>query len=341
MTRLNLEPDVIGLAQELGLGGDPVEAIVAFCHEKIDKWVERAGGVATVADLEMVVTTQLQLVFEEVFSDEDLDQMIARYVTQGELVFAALRHDLDDLTFGTLIKRKAPGPLVGERYVAVIDCRGEKLSRRFFTRWHEIAHLLVLTGELEAPVKRATDEPLEQLMDLIAGRVGFYEPLFGPILDRCHSGSLLSFETVDAVRTAYCDYASFQSTLFACQRRVPTPVVYVEAEMKFKAGEARNMQSRQQRLFEVDPPVAKLRVGLCVPNDAAVRRELRVTQNMRVPERSVIHELHVDPMRDSATGGENLESWEFSSGGTLPNCNVWIEARKAGSRVIAIVQPDE
>jgi len=340
VSRLDQEPSVIALAAELGLRGDPVEAVIGFCHAKIDRWVKGRGGVASVADLESLVTEQLQLTFEELFTDEDLERMIAKYVAQREPVFASLRHGLDSSTFGTTIRRRSSrGASPKDKYVAVIDCRGEKGARRFFTRWHEIAHLLVLERELDAPVRRSTDDPLEQVMDSIAGRIGFYEPIFAPILARRHGGALLSFATIDAVRKDYCDHASFQATLFACQRRLSTPLVYVEAEMKYKAEEERRLRSSQKRLFEDDPPVAKLRVPLVVPNEAATDQNFRVMPNMRVPETSVIHQLHEDASREEASGEENLRSWEFSDGKTLPDCRVWIEAKRAGNRVFAIIQP--
>jgi hypothetical protein len=118
-----------------------------------------------------------------------------------------------------------------------------------------------------------------------------------------------------------------------------TPVVYVEAEMKYKADEERRLRSNQRKLFQDDPPVAKLRVGLAVPNQAAIDQGFRVMPNMRVPEASIIYKLHSDPTVDQASGRENLESWEFSDGTSLPDCEVWVDARKAGERVIALVQP--
>ena len=36
-----------------------------------------------------------------------------------------------------------------EYRLEVIDSRGEKLARKFFTKWHEIAHLLTLKDQLE------------------------------------------------------------------------------------------------------------------------------------------------------------------------------------------------
>jgi len=339
MSRLDQEHDVIALAKELGLRGNPVDAVVRFCEDKIGCWAADFGGVESVTALGQLVADHLQLVFEEVCSDDDLERIIAKYVAQGEYVFATLRDELDPTTFGLTIKRKHWVPASGDKYVAVIDCRGEKATRRFFTRWHEIAHLLVLEKELDAPVRRASHDPVERLMDEIAGRIGFYEPLFGPIFAHERTNSLLEFKTVEAIRNAYCDKASFQSTLFACQRRMITPVVYVEAEMKYKAHEERRLRSKQRALFQDDPPVAKLRIGLAVPNQAANDQDFRIVPNMRVPEGSIIHKLHSDASAEQASGSENLESWEFSDGGSLPNCEVWVDARKAGDRVIAIVQP--
>ncbi len=339
MSRLDQEHDVVALARELGLRGDPVEAVVRFCEEKIGCWAEDVGGVETVAALEQLVADHLQLVFEEVCSDDDLEQIIAKYVALGDYVFATLRDEFGPTTFGLTVKRKRCGPELGDKYVAVIDCRGEKATRRFFTRWHEIAHLLVLEKELDAIVRRSSHDPIERLMDEIAGRVGFYEPLFGPVFAREHRQAPLEFKTVEAIRNAYCDEASFQATLFACHRRMKSPVVYIEAEVKHKADEERQLRSKQRKFFADDPPVAKLRVGLTVPNQSAIDQGFRIMPNMRVPESSVIHKLHSHATAEQASGEENLESWEFSDGGSLPDCKVWVDARKAGDGIIAILQP--
>ena len=126
MTRLDQEHDVVALARSLALRDNPVEAVVRFCEERIGRWAEDHGGVETVTALEELVADRLQLVFEDVCSDGDLDGLIAKYVAQGEYVFATLRDELDPTTFGLTIKRKRWGPESSDKYVAVIDCRGEK-----------------------------------------------------------------------------------------------------------------------------------------------------------------------------------------------------------------------
>ncbi|HJZ56574.1 MAG TPA: hypothetical protein VKE74_16530, partial [Gemmataceae bacterium] len=76
----------------------------------------------------------------------DFDRIKAKYArAKKDPVFATMRLRFDDAenpTYGALVKRKNAGPDAPDRYVAVIDCRGNKLARRFFTRWHEIAHRL-------------------------------------------------------------------------------------------------------------------------------------------------------------------------------------------------------
>ena len=154
-------------------------------------WHE-AGGVAGIAALEALVTRKLQMVFEEVWSDEDFDR-ITDEVRQGkkDFVFAAMRvrfDDADNPTYGALVQRKNVGPDAPDRYVAVIDCRGSKLARRFFTRWHEIAHRLTTDADLMSRPYRSEHDPIERLMDEIAGHVGFYGPLFDPVFQAAHGG---------------------------------------------------------------------------------------------------------------------------------------------------------
>ena len=40
----------------------------------------------------------------------------------------------------------------------------------------------------------------------------------------------------------------------------------------------------------------------------------------------------LDSTAEQASGKENLGSWDFSDGGSLPDCKVWVDARKAGDR---------
>src|SRR5262245_7894480 len=254
MSRLEHAAEIADLAAQLGLAGaaNLVEAILRHCRRRIDRWVAEAKGVTTIGQLETLVTQRLQMVFEEVRSDADFDRIKEQYArAKKDPVFAVMRtkfNDADNPTYGALVKRKNVGPDAPDRYVAVIDCRGNKLARRFFTRWHEIAHRL--TTDADEPQYRSEHDPIERLMDEIAGQFGFYGPLFDPVFQAAHRGkALLLFSTVEAVvRQGFPD-ASFQATLNACTQRLPTPVIYLEAALGHKAVVKREIEDDSPRLF--------------------------------------------------------------------------------------------
>src|SRR3954451_4289198 len=208
MSRLEHAAEIADLAADLKLAGagNPVDAILRHCRSRIDRWVAEARGVTTIGQLEDLVTLRLQMVFEEVRSDADFARITDKYAkAKKDPVFATMRlkfDDADNPTYGTLVKRKNVGDDAPDRFVAVIDCRGTKLARRFFTRWHEIAHRLTTHADqgAEEPAYRSEHDPIERLMDEIAGHVGFYGPLFDPVFAKAHRGrQLLTFETIQAV----------------------------------------------------------------------------------------------------------------------------------------------
>jgi hypothetical protein len=342
MTRWDQAPEIFSLADELGVGGAaPVTNILDYCHRRIEAWVAEAGGVPNIDALESLVTKKLQMVFEEIRIDVDWERLKEIYARgKKEIVFAAMRTKFDDdhnLTYGALVQRRNAGPADLDRFVAVIDCRGNKLARRFFTRWHEIAHRLTTHADMPEPVYRSEHDPIERMMDEIAGHVGFYDPLFRPVYQQATEGvPHLKFATVETIIGSAFPAASFQATLFACTRRLPTPVVYLEATLAHKKEVKRKLA--MPSLFDDEPPLGELRAVKVIPNKAAQQDGFTIPTNMRVPVESVIHSLfHADPMTDG-NGEECLSHWE-SQGRSLGRRAVIVEARKVPDRVIAIVQP--
>ena len=188
MSRLDQESAVIQLAADLGLNWqkNPVKQIVDYCLLKIKEWLPDNTSLNNVQEIQDIVCRQLGLTFEEIYTDADLDEVVRKYASQGDYVFAHAKQSLDNWTFAELFERQNAEDQP-DRYVAIIDCRGEeKKARCFFTRWHEVAHLLVLTPRLAPPFNRDTKErcPIERLMDVIAGELGFYEPVFRPTLEK-------------------------------------------------------------------------------------------------------------------------------------------------------------
>lgn len=346
MTRWEHAPEISDLAGQIGVGSvAPVDGILDHCRRRIDGWVAEAGGVSGIDALEALVTNRLQMVFEEIRSDEDFDRLTQVYAREKrEFVFATMRSKFDEAnnpTFGALILRRNVTADSPDRYVAVIDCRGNKLARRFFTRWHEIAHRLTTHadgGDTE-PGYRSEHDPLERLMDEIAGHVGFYSPIFDPTFQRVSQGKRhLSFGTIEAIISEAFPSASFQATLFACTRRLTTPVLYLEAMLAHKKEVKRRLAIPS--LFGDDPPPGELRAVKVIPNNAAQADGFFIPTNMRVPVGSVIYGLFdTEPLTDG-NGQECMSLWE-SQGKPLPKRAVVVAGRKVGDRVIAIVQPVE
>jgi hypothetical protein len=310
--------------------------------------VDEAHSVTTIGQLENIVTGKLQMVFEEVRSNGDFERITEKYArAKKDPVFATMRLRFDDVenpTFGALVKRKNVTGDAPDRFVAVIDCRGSKLARRFFTRWHEIAHRLTTHADQGAtePAYRSEHDPLERLMDEIAGHIGFYGPLFDPVFQAAHGGKeLLLFSTVEAVvRQGFSD-ASFQATLNACTRKLPTPVIYLEAGLGHKAVVKREIEDDSPRLFAVEEPPPELRAVRAVANEVAQQEKFVIPTNMRVPESSVIRSLFESDGERDAASREDLGIWSNSKGKRLDGRAVAVEARKVSDRVIAIVQPVE
>jgi hypothetical protein len=177
------------------------------------------------------------MVVEEIHTDDDFDRLTTKYARGlGEYVFAGLRARFDDPeipTFGVLIQRINADYLGHDRFVAVVDCReestGEKYARRYFTKWHEVAHRMTTHRIPADPAYRAEDDPIETLVDAVASELGFYEPFLSPALQEAiGQANWLTFEMIESIIERVFPEASFQATLFACMRLIDTPMVYVE-----------------------------------------------------------------------------------------------------------------
>jgi hypothetical protein len=344
MRALNQEPEIVAMANALRLvGSDPVESILDFCRRKIAGWVKECGQVRTIWDLERVVCEKLNLVIHDVWSDEELDRLAANYIEEGDIIFAHLRKDLDDKTFAILIRRRSLSQKADDRYAAVIDCRGDKGPRRFFSRWHEIAHLLTLYKQMELPLHRSTLEkdPTEKLMDMIAGEIGFYDPMFEPVLATELKGhGQFTFAVVENVRSQFCPDASSQATLNACAARIKTPVIILEIGLSLKKTELKRLQSKQIELIPSKPPVPRLRVLSSMPNAAARKISMQIPRYMRVPNISILAKVF---KTEAGTGlmpaeaVEDLAWWTSSDGGSLSHTQVLVQAIKAGNHVLAII----
>ena len=331
--RLKNSVSVWKLARDLGIAGskDPIAAIIKFCERRVKKVLETFPDCHTLTELLDCVAAKLGTMFEMVTTDEDLRQIQKKYVLKGEKIFAGLDKELSEDVFAITYRRNHREPWEPE-FVSVIDSRGSKAFRAYFTKWHELAHLLTLTDQLRLSFRRTHvarnfNSPEEALMEVIAGHFGFYGPIVKP-----HISGTISFDAIEALRQKLCPEASQQSALIGIVKAWPHPCLLVNARLATKKGSA-----LQGDLFGSKDSVASLRAVHVTVNEAARQEDLAIFENMRVPETSIIYRVFQGMPSGEAV--ENLSSWETSKGFTLPDRLVEIKAKRSWESVDALIIP--
>lgn len=287
----------------------------------------------TPVELLDVMTAMLGTSFEEVHSDEELLALQKRYVCDGEFGFASLDKELSGDVYGITYRRMVACP--GQRaFVSVIDCRGNKASRSYFTKWHEIGHLLILTDDQRSTYRRThghgtSKDPEETLVDVIAGHMGFLPRFLLP-----EFGFDVTFAEIDRIKLKLCPDASFQASAIAYAKNHHLPCLLLEAKQALKKDEEADLLQGSFGFY--DPPTPKLRVQMTVFSDVARERGLYIPKNYRVPAASVIHQVHTGE-EDYAVGLECLSLWESSDGKSLGTLPIRTEARRFFDSVIALI----
>lgn len=339
MAQITLNAEVRAVARELGvpIRGDVAAQVVAKCLKRVASWCDELGMPGSLEELLDIVQARLCLRFEVIGLDGDLGRVREKYLRERELAFVNLDEEFSDGTDAIVFRLEHAKPWSNCRYVAVIDGRGAKAARVWFSKWHEIAHLLA-EPQTKFVFRRTTAfkrEPLERLMDQIAGALAFYEPLFRPALDG-HGIDLLHPRLRDLrdFATARCGFASLQSALHSALNYVQTPAILIEAKLALKRSEARLVDADGRDAGDARP---LLRAVTTAHNPAALRVRFYVHRNMRVPERSVIARVFSgEAGAEFEQTRERLGWWE-SGGEKLNDLSISVEAMKAGnSRVLAL-----
>lgn len=346
---LNQEPDVVRLANSLGLYGNqrPADAVVDYCLQKVGEWINEFGPVDSLTQLEKIVCNKLRLKLEYVENHADYVRVLDTYRKKGEDVIQGLLDQLDHATFGAVFERRNWTARDRDRYVAVIDCRGAKRHRRFFTKWHEIAHILTLRRQLEFVLLRDTKvkKPEERLMDLIAARVGFYPTIF----QRAFRAELeaygrFDFGLVQRVRDNVCPEASFESALNASHEAYDRPCLLVRVNYGLSKAEQNSMADRQTSFLDEEQPIPVLRAVSARGNSAARRAGLHLHHNMRVPAGSHLYrafqERHLDVDYSHVQRRENLNVWQHSDGRGLAPRELSIHTCVQNEAVLALMVDD-
>ena len=337
-SRIAQDRQIRKMIKDLGLTlrADPILTLVTYCRKRVQAFLKN-HPYKTLTDVLGIVGGKLGTIFIEIHDDEDVARIKQEYVSKGETSFARLEKELGPDVYGITFRRLSRERWERE-FVSISDCRGEKGPKSYCTKWHELAHLLTIPPQLELKFYRSDagaspKDPVEALMDIIAGTLGFSGEI---VVEHAEGG--ISFDKIQGLREKLCGEASFTASLIGFVQGWPTPCLLVEAGLGMKKRE--RIELAQGRFDFIQPPQPVLRALKITSSEAARRSGLRIHQNMRVPESSVIYRVFYTST-DYLEGLEDLSSWESSDGSTLPECRVIVKAKKFWGKVYTLIVPSE
>ena len=323
-TRLDSCVEVTDLARQLDI--DPnhaVEGLLAFCDQRIRSFIHKFKNCDTFSDLLEVCAQECGTRFEVIDSSRALDATVAKYLARNESAFAILEQEFMRGVLGITLRLQAPQPWELP-FVSVIDMRGDRRHRAYFTKWHEIAHLLLLSDEKRRSFRRthvseSERDAEEELMDIVAGQCGFHPAIIVP-----HATQRISFLEIERLRLQLCPASSKQAARIGFTAAWPSPAVLMECKL------ATRYADRQEQ------PV--LRVISANANPAAKRVNLTFPRNISVPPRSVISHLLGRTGKSEETI-EDLGWWRTDSDEDLPTLPVRVNAFARNDAVDALITP--
>lgn len=330
-------------ANRLGISkkGDLEKNIIKFCENFVKERIAGFGEKPkTLDNLLGTVSSLMNVRVEEIHNENDLKQLLVKFPPQKIPVMSQVSNELDEKTDAIMVWLKDCQPWEAP-YLAIVNCQGRHLLRRYFTTWHEIAHLLV-DGRQHQMVFRRTPkfkkESEEILVDKVAGELAFYPEIFTPAFnEEFKKEGRLTFELVERIRDKYCPAASFQSTLIACLKNCKDPTFFITAKPGYKKTEEQLISSKQALLFpnRETKPSRKLRIVTAMPNDAISKNGIRFFKNMEIPKDSVIWKAFSNQTKTTAS--EFLSAWKTSDG-PIGFGDLQVEAMPIDKEVWALIR---
>ncbi|MCI0627292.1 MAG: hypothetical protein L0387_37540 [Acidobacteria bacterium] len=336
-SRLDSKPQIWTLAADLGLAASesPGRNIIQFVASRI-KRIARKFHCRSLNELLVATAGEVETTFEEIHSDDDLRQIRLRYVSKGEQAFANLEQELRGVGDYAITIRRVHREEWEPQFVSVIDCRGGKTFRSYFSKWHELAHLLTLTPQMRLVFRRThsdstTRDPEEMLMDVIASEVGFFRDFLPS-----DTSTDISFESIRRIKEECCPDASLQAATIGIVKALPVPCILLEARMALRKGESADALQMGLGIGE-QMAVPALRAVHVTVNNAARDIGIWFHKNWRVPSESVISRVFTDGGYSEST--EDLNWWVTSDGSGLNPCPVLVKAKETWGSVQALLVP--
>lgn len=344
--RLALDPKLAKLATDLGLTtrGRVLDALREYGLTRVRHWIDETP-VRDMEALRRLVSSKVSVKTVLIRDAADVQQVASEFADFHPALASCLRLEfLEGETEGLTVEREQPAPGF-HRYLAVIDARGSRGQRAYFTLWHELCHLilhppqLAFPGFRRAPTPDLIDrDPIEFVVDQLAGSLAFFEPFYGPaIRDEINMDGRLTFRGIAAARDSVAPDASLFAAAAAAIGFADQPTALVSVGMELKRSEQLVLASPQTRFdFATRDPEPKLRVGSVVASPTSGSR-LTIRPQMRVPQRSVLAAVFESGNDVVLVAREDQNWWETSANGALPSAPLRVEAIRRGRFVYGLI----
>lgn len=349
MTRLDRDPAVLELARELGLStrGRVLKRIRDHALSYVEECRASLPGIGSLEQLRSLLCDRLSICLRIINENADLNA-VAEEFSFSEVERRNLIREFDhEQVEGWLVRNPRVEPGL-RRWIAIVDGRGPRAVRAYFTAWHEIAHAIVTPHQLQLLLRRSvpvdkSKDPVESVVDSVTGDLAFYAPLISPVLHQeiDRRGGRLSLDAIEAMRLQVAPDASFQSAAIAATGLSEHPVLFVCVDRQYKRSQIKAVQSSQRELAlsgAVTRIRPKVRLAMAVPA-AEAGSGVTIFSPMRVPPESVLMRAWESPRDVKLRADEDQGWWETSKAGSLPRKPVRVEALRRGSFVYGLISP--
>lgn len=326
----NLEIRKIAKRLGIQLRGNIENSIIEYCKREVDKLIASRIRPKNLIELLNYVATSMGVTVKEIHEDKDLDELEQEISPEREPVIGRLKKELDDQTDALILERKNKHAWE-QPYLAVINCRGSHSLKKYFSKWHELVHLLLDGKQLHFAFRRTPSikrEPEEILVDRVAAVLAHHPAYLEPALEEeILSNGKLSFEMIDRIREKIAPEASRLSTTIACIKKAEGPVCFLRARFGFKKDEERFLMEKSKNSEEMFTPIPKLRVYSATSSIKLQELGIRFHKNMEIPSTSIISKTIEGSDYESYIGTELLQTWATSKSGSIGFGKIEVEAK--------------
>lgn len=318
--RIDRDPDVQRIAKSLGIVGPNLRAkLVTHSVEVVRRHLDRFRiEPATLADVHDVVLDLTRVKVQRVETDEQLRRLSKdlkrRVPVQLEFEF--------ERNTEALVVRDPDADRRTPSFSAIIDARGDRRFRAWFSERHEPIHVLLPDPSDTAVWRRTTaerPEPLEQVIDASAAAIAFWEPLVRPELALALREESSMLDAFDRVRRVLAPDASQEASYRALVRLTRAPLVVLRTDFACRRGDHGNKERS-----------LALRATTIMWNDAAEQAGMVVWRNFRIPMHSIIHEAQATAF-ETLMQDDDLHTWRTEKGEPLARRACYVRVTACGA----------